>query len=66
MRQREVLQLIAESLSANEIAHCLGVSAKTIEAHRNQVMSRLGIRDGPSLVSYARRHGLVATDLSRS
>lgn len=58
-RQREVLQLIAEGHSTKEIAHRLGVSVKTIETHRAQLMDRLGIHDVAGLVRYAVRSGLV-------
>jgi DNA-binding NarL/FixJ family response regulator len=62
-RQREILQLLAEGKSAKEIAHLLEVSAKTIEAHRSQIMDRLDIHDLPGLVKYAIRTGLVRADV---
>jgi len=58
-RQREILQLIAEGNATRAIAERLGVSVKTVEAHRAQLMERLHIRDVPSLVRLAVRHGLV-------
>jgi DNA-binding NarL/FixJ family response regulator len=58
-RQREVLKCIAEGRSTKEIAFDLGLSVKTVEAHRAQVMERLGIRDVAGLVRYAMRTGLV-------
>jgi len=58
-RQREVLKFIAEGKSTKEIAFALGLSAKTIETHRAQIMERLAIRDIPGLVRYAIRTGLV-------
>ena len=58
-RQREILQLIAEGNNTKEIAFLLNVSAKTVEAHRTQLMQRLGINDIPSLVRQAMRAGLV-------
>jgi DNA-binding NarL/FixJ family response regulator len=61
-RQREVLQLIAEGHSTKEIAHRLGVSVKTAESHRFQIMARLEIHDVPGLVRYAIRIGLVGTE----
>jgi len=62
-RQRETLQLIAEGHSTKEIAHRLGVSVKTIESHRSQIMERLGIRDVAGLVRYAVRTGLVSPEV---
>jgi DNA-binding NarL/FixJ family response regulator len=58
-RQREILQLIAEGNNTKEIAFLLKVSVKTVEAHRTQLMRRLGINDIPSLVRQAMRSGLV-------
>jgi DNA-binding NarL/FixJ family response regulator len=62
LRQREVLQLVAEGKSTKEIASALNLSVKTVETHRAQIMERLGIRDVPGLVRYAIRLGLVSAD----
>jgi DNA-binding NarL/FixJ family response regulator len=62
LRQREVLQMIAEGKSTKETAAALGVSAKTVETHRAAIMTRLGIRDIAGLVMYAARHNLVSLD----
>jgi ligand-binding sensor domain-containing protein/DNA-binding CsgD family transcriptional regulator len=59
-RQKEVLQLIAEGYSTREIAERLHVSVKTIEAHRANLMDRLGIHDVPGLVRLAIRARLVS------
>ena len=61
-RQREILQLIAESLGTKEIAFRLGVSTKTVETHRKQLMERLNIHDVAGLVRYAIRTGVVSSD----
>lgn len=58
-REREVLHLIAEGLSAKEIAGQLSISTKTVEAHRTSLMRKLGMRKATELVRYALRHGLV-------
>jgi DNA-binding NarL/FixJ family response regulator len=58
-RQREIVQLVAEGKSTKEIAFFLKVSIKTVEAHRAQLMERLGIHDVADLVRYAMRVGLV-------
>jgi DNA-binding NarL/FixJ family response regulator len=61
-RQRMVLRLIAEGQTNKQIAHLLKLSVKTIEAHRAQLMQRLGIRDVPGLTRFAMRMGLVSVD----
>lgn len=61
-RQREILQLIAEGHSTREIAERLHVSVKTVETHRSQLMSRLGIFDVPGLVRFAIRTGMITTE----
>jgi DNA-binding NarL/FixJ family response regulator len=61
-RQREILQLVAEGRNTKEIAATLGISVKTVEAHRLQLMARLDIHDVPGLVRYAIRSGLVSAD----
>ncbi|HYC35258.1 MAG TPA: response regulator transcription factor [Usitatibacter sp.] len=61
-RQREVLQLIAEGRSTRDIALVLGVSHKTVEAHRAALMQRLAIFDVAGLALYAARHNLVQID----
>jgi DNA-binding NarL/FixJ family response regulator len=58
-RQREVLVLVAEGYSTRGIARNLGISVKTVETHRAQLMERLGIHDVASLVRYAIRAGII-------
>jgi DNA-binding NarL/FixJ family response regulator len=60
-RQRQVLQLIVAGYSTREIAARLRLSAKTVEAHRTEMMSRLGIRGIAGLVGYAIRAGFTST-----
>ena len=61
-RQREVLQLVAEGATTKEIGRKLGVSVKTAEMHRSQLMEALGIHDVAGLVRYAIRMGVIAPD----
>lgn len=62
LRQRQVLRHIAEGVPTREIARRLGVSVKTVETHRANLMRRLRIRDVPGLVRYAIRSGLVSPE----
>jgi DNA-binding NarL/FixJ family response regulator len=61
-RQREILQLVAEGYTSKEIAERFGLSFKTVEAHRAQIMERLNLDDLPGLVRFAVRVGLVSSE----
>ncbi len=58
-REREIVQLVAEGRSSKEVAAMLGISIKTVESHRTNVMRKLRIRSVSQLVRYAVRNGLV-------
>ncbi|MBX7185751.1 MAG: response regulator transcription factor [Vicinamibacteria bacterium] len=62
-RQREILQLVAEGFTSKDVAHRLGLSQKTVDTHRAQIMERLGVHDVAGLVRFALRVGLVAPDV---
>jgi DNA-binding NarL/FixJ family response regulator len=61
-RQREILQLIAEGHTTQDIAHVLNISIKTVETHRMQLMERLDIHDVTGLVRFAVKVGLITLD----
>lgn len=61
-RQREVLRLVASGSNSKSIAAWLNLSVKTVEAHRAELMRRLGFRDIPSLVKYALKEGVITID----
>lgn len=58
-REREVLQLVAEGYTNQDIADRLHLSIKTVQSHRAAVMEKLALRDVTHLVRYAVRRGLV-------
>ena len=58
-RQREVLQLLAEGRSNKEIGAILGVTAKTAETHRTQIMAKLNLHSMSALVRYAIRNRII-------
>lgn len=64
LRQREILQLIAEGFSSRDIAGRLKISIKTVETHRAELMRRLAIYDVAGLTRFAIRTGLVSADLA--
>lgn len=58
-REREVLQMVGEGYTNQDIANRLHLSIKTVQSHRAAVMEKLGLRDVTHLVRYAVRRGLV-------
>ncbi|MBI5688460.1 MAG: response regulator transcription factor [Verrucomicrobia bacterium] len=58
-REREILQLVAESHSTKEIAAKLGISVKTVDNHRTNLMRKLNLHDVASLTRYALEVGLI-------
>jgi two-component system response regulator NreC len=58
-REREVVKMIAEGNSAREIAGLLGLSVKTVEAHRFNLMRKLDIHNRAQLVTYAIQKKIV-------
>lgn len=61
-REREVLKLIAEGNTNQDIAELLCLSRKTVETHRSNIMDKLGLHKVTDLVRYAIREGLVGLD----
>jgi DNA-binding NarL/FixJ family response regulator len=58
-RELEVVKLVAEGHTTDEIANVLVVSKKTVEHHRSHILEKLGMRDRVELTRYAIRRGLV-------
>jgi DNA-binding NarL/FixJ family response regulator len=58
-RQREILQLLAEGLSAKEIAAKVDISPRTVEFHKYQMMEALGAKSSAELIRFAIRHGVA-------
>lgn len=58
-REDEVIKLIAEGLSAKEIAKELTISVRTVDRHRENILGKLGMRDRTQLTRYAIRAGLI-------
>jgi DNA-binding NarL/FixJ family response regulator len=62
-REQEIMRLLAEGLSAKEIAEKLFISPKTVENHRANIMNKLGLHSTMELVRYAAKLGLIDVDL---
>lgn len=60
VREREILQLVAESHTTKEIAAKLAISAKTVDNHRTNLMRKLNLHDVAGLTRYALEQGIVA------
>ncbi len=58
-REMEVLQMVVEGLSSQEIADLLFLSGKTVETYRSRLMQKLGIKDIPALVKFAIQYGVT-------
>ncbi len=58
-RELEVVKLIAEAHTSDQIARVLTISPRTVERHRENIMGKLGMRDRVELTRYAIRRGLV-------
>ncbi len=58
-REREILKYIAEDRKNKEIADLLGISVRTVQAHRTNLMDKLGARDRTELVKYAISKGII-------
>ena len=58
-REREVLRLLAEGRSVKQIAQRLGLSAKTVDVHKSNLMRKLDLHDRSELVKYALRRKLI-------
>ncbi len=62
-REQEIMRLLAEGLSAKEIAEKLFISPKTVENHRANIMKKLGLHSTMELFRYAAKLGLIDVDL---
>jgi DNA-binding NarL/FixJ family response regulator len=64
-REREIVRLVAEGKSTREISTLLGVSAKTAETHRSNIMRKLKLHSVSELILYAIRNGIMSVELDR-
>jgi DNA-binding NarL/FixJ family response regulator len=60
LRERELLQLIAEGKSNKEIANMLNLSLYTVETHRSNILNKLNLHSVPELILYAVRKGVIS------
>lgn len=60
-REREVLEHVARGYTSSQIGELLGISVRTVESHRANIMAKLGLRNRAELVQYALDRGLLET-----
>lgn len=65
IREREILQLVAEGLGNQAIAKRLTLSVKTVEAHKAHICHKLGVRGRTELIKYAIRKGLIDLEMEQ-
>jgi DNA-binding NarL/FixJ family response regulator len=58
-REIEIVKLLADGLSSKEIADILFISPRTVETHKNNIISKLNLKNNVELVKYAIKHGIV-------
>ena len=58
-RERDILKLVAEGHTTQDIADMLAISRKTVEGHKSNLMAKLGIHNRTELVKYALRKGII-------
>jgi DNA-binding NarL/FixJ family response regulator len=59
LRQREILRLLADGLTAKEIGSKLNISARTVEDHKHRMVESLGVKGNAELIRFAIKHGIV-------
>ncbi|GMQ80796.1 MAG: response regulator transcription factor [Rhodothermia bacterium] len=62
-REREVLQLVGEGLSAAEISEKLSISARTVEKHRSNIMKKLEVKNHADMIRFALQRGLIPLEI---
>ena len=62
VRERQVLPLVANGSTSTEIALKLGISPRTVEIHRANMLHKLGLRTPSELLRFALRRGILSLD----
>ena len=61
-REREILQLVAEGRTSQEIGERLSISSKTVDTYRSRLMHKIGVEDVAGLVKFAIQHGVISLE----
>jgi DNA-binding NarL/FixJ family response regulator len=61
-REREILQLVAEGKTSQEIGERLSISSKSVDTYRSRLMRKIGVKDVAGLVKFAIQHGVISLE----
>lgn len=61
-REREILQLVAEGKTSQEIAGMLSIASKSVDTYRSRLMQKIGVTDMAGLIKFAIQHGVITLD----
>jgi DNA-binding NarL/FixJ family response regulator len=61
-REREILQLVAEGKTSQEIGERLSISSKSVDTYRSRLMRKIGVKDLAGLVKFAIQHGVISLE----
>jgi DNA-binding NarL/FixJ family response regulator len=61
-REREILQLVAEGKTSQEISERLSISSKSVDTYRSRLMRKIGVEDLAGLVKFAIQHGVISLE----
>jgi DNA-binding NarL/FixJ family response regulator len=61
-REREILQLVAEGKTSQQIAERLSISPKTVDTYRSRLMHKIGVEDMAGLIKFAIQHGVISLE----
>jgi DNA-binding NarL/FixJ family response regulator len=61
-REREILQLVAEGKTSQEIGERLSISSKSVDTYRSRLMGKIGVKDVAGLVKFAIQHGVISLE----
>jgi two-component system, NarL family, response regulator NreC len=62
IREREIIQMVAEGKSSNQIGELIGISSRTVEVHRSNLMKKLRLKNQAELILYAIKRGIIQVD----
>ena len=61
-REREILQMVAQGMTSNDISKRLFISSRTVDAHRSKLMHKLNLHSRSDLIRFAQRRGIIPTE----